>query len=301
MHPFNRRHSYAALTALIFSLVLPGGVRAAPAEAGGKHSLWRVTSKTNTVYLLGSVHVLPKTAYPLAACIEQAYGDARRLMVEVDLASMDPAKLQQLVLAKGLITNNLTLRDTLSSNAYALVQQRVIKCGLSMEPFEHMKPWVLVVALAGAELMRLGYDPKQGIDQYFMGKAAQDGKKIVGLETAEFQLDLFADLSMDLQETLLLQTLKDFDQLEAQVAMLVKGWQTGDLAAMEKILLESFQEFPALYKIILSNRNRNWLPQIEALIGQKDNALVVVGAAHLAGKDGIIALLRKKGYTVQQL
>jgi uncharacterized protein len=266
-----------------------------------KHSLWRIRSKTNTVYLLGSVHMLKKDDYPLGSSIERAYDNSSRLFFEVNLDLVDQQKLQQLVISIATYTGTRTLKDDLSKQTYAAVQKRVSDMGLNIEQFNMIKPWFLGLTLSIGTLQKLGYDYHKGVDNYFYEKAKQDGKSIAGFETMEYQMGLFSVLPADMQDTMMLQTLKELDVIESRISEIVEAWKTGDADGLGSILLKSYQEYPAVHKAIVLDRNRNWLPRIQSLIGQKQNCMVIVGVAHLVGADGIIALLKQKGYQVEQL
>src|SRR5262249_2449578 len=144
-------------------------------------------------------------------------------------------------------------------------------------------------------------DPNYGVDRYLAERASKSGKPISGLETFESQMSIFDGLSAREQESMLRETLEEMDQLQKSAERIVQAWLTGDTASLEESLLSGMRAYPDLYQRLLVARNRRWLPQIEALIKQGGNALIVVGAAHLVGKDGLIELLRQQGYTVEQL
>ena len=290
------------LTVAVFLLVLAQGTGlAGRADASGnKHFLWKVTSRTNSVYLIGSIHFLKPGDYPLDPAYEKAYSASKRVQFEIDLNSVDERKIRQLTLDKGTYSGGQSLSRALSKQAYDQVKQKISKLGLGMEQVENLKPWFLGITIAVGELQRLGYDPNQGVDRYFAGKAARDGKETGGLETAEYQLNLFANMPDNVQEQLLLQTLGDLQETEAHFNEIREAWKKGDAKALEAYLLKSFTEYPAVQQSLIVERNRNWVPRIERLIGQKENVMVVVGAAHLVGRDGIIAVLKQKGYQVEQ-
>jgi uncharacterized protein YbaP (TraB family) len=266
-----------------------------------KHSLWKVSSKTNTVFLLGSIHLLKQDDYPLDRAIESAYEKSSRLYFEVNLDTVDEQKLQRLAIAKGTQTNARTLKDDLSTQTYETARKHLSDIGLTIEQFSALKPWLLATTLVVGELQKLGYDPGQGIDKYFYDKAKKDHKSVDGFEMAEYQVGLFSDMTASVQEALLLQTLSEIHEIGLQFPAIITAWKSGETEALDSTLLKSFQEYPAIYKTLLSDRNRNWLPKILSLIGRGENCMVVVGTAHLVGADGIIAILKQKGYRVEQL
>ena len=151
------------------------------------------------------------------------------------------------------------------------------------------------------ELQKSGFDPSQGVDKYFYNKAKKNGKKIDGFETAEYQLNLLGDLPADMEETVLLQTMKEHDDIQKEIVAIIEAWKSGDADVLDTILLKSFKDYPGVHKRLIVDRNKNWLPKIESLLGQKENVMIIVGAAHLVGKDGVIAVLKQRGYQVEQL
>jgi hypothetical protein len=266
-----------------------------------KHSLWKVSSETNTVYLLGSVHLLKQDDYLLDRSIEEAYENSSQLLFEVNLDTTDEQKIQQLVIAKGTYSDARTLKDDLSHKTFEAARKFLSDMGMDIEQFKTFKPWLLAMTLSIGELQRLGYDPKQGVDKFYYEKAKKDGKRVDGLETAEYQLSIFSDMPISVQDALLLQTMKDLQELGRQFPIIIEAWKSGDSEVLSNVLLNSFQEYPGIYKALMVDRNNKWLPKIRTLIGLKENSMVIVGAAHLIGADGIIASLKQKGYRVEQL
>jgi uncharacterized protein YbaP (TraB family) len=150
------------------------------------------------------------------------------------------------------------------------------------------------------EFQRRGFDPKYGIDTYFFGRAKQDGKDIFFLETVDEQLALFTGMDRQDQEAFLLQTLKDLEVIGRLAPDMLKAWRHGDAGRLAEIMRISFREHPHIYGRLVTQRNRKWVPKIEALMGQGENVLVVVGAGHLAGERSLPDLFREKGYPVAQ-
>lgn len=266
-----------------------------------KNPIWRIQTDNNRVYLLGSVHLLKKEDYPLPEVMEKALEDSRKLVVEVKLDELEDPSTQQMILSKGLNPEKQSLRQIVSSETYELARKQTQAMGLEIEKFDLFKPWLLALTLTTLEMQRLGFDPRNGIDKYFFDKARKENKDVLNLETAEYQIDRFNGMSSKMQETFLLQTLKEIDTIGKEFAEIVDAWKAGDTKALEATLLESFTEFPEAYQQLVLERNSNWLPQIESFLKQRGNYLIVVGAGHLVGKDGLIASLKAKGYSVEQL
>jgi hypothetical protein len=269
--------------------------------AQAKTFAWKATGKGGTIYLIGSIHVMSEGFYPLNPALEAAFKDSDLLVEEVDLAEMlDPAA-QMAILSRGMLPPNQSLDKVLSPATLALVQKTAGDLGGVGGPLMRFKPWMLAIALQGLELAKAGFDPALGLDKHFYDQAKAAGKAVQGLETAEFQISRFDTMTMEQQDRMLAQTLKELATETATVGMLGDAWKTGDIAGVESIALADLKSDPLMYQRLLVERNRNWMPKIEALFARLGRALVVVGAAHMVGPDGLLAMLRAKGYTIEQL
>ena len=179
--------------------------------------------------------------------------------------------------------------------------KRATSLGLPIEPFKMLKPWMVALTLVQMEWQQAGFDPQLGLDKHFYDQAKADGKATQGLETAEYQISRLDGMTMEQQEHLLAESLKELDDEKANMKKLVDAWRSGDAPTVEKIVLADLKAEPVLYQRLLVERNRNWLPKLDALFSRPKHALVVVGAAHLVGPDGLLAALRAKGYVVEQM
>lgn len=266
-----------------------------------KHFLWQVEAPNgNAAYLVGSIHVLTADAYPLPAAIEKAFAASKTLVEEVDLDEMSDPTTMMSALAKAMLTDGRTLDQLISPETYAEVKKRAEGYGMPMAALQRMKPWLVAVTLMTPTLQAAGFKPELGVDRHFFDRAKERNMKRQGLETLSYQLDRFDQMSPKLQEDLLEATIDDLDTQVTGVQEMVKAWTSGDLAAIEKLTLTAFLESPELYQRLLLERNQNWVPHIEKCLTDNAACFVVVGAAHLVGKDGLPALLAKKGYKVTQ-
>ena len=271
------------------------------AEADDKSFLWQVHSEKSPVYILGSVHFLKKDNYPLNESIETVFANARNLVLEVDLRSADAASIQRLTLEKGINRDGISLQQSVSPDTYILVEKRAKELGIDIRALGPLKPWLVAITMTSLQLQKLGFDPNAGVDRYLAGRAAESGKTMAGLETVAFQIGLMDQLSHTDQESMLRQSLAEMDRLEKSLDLIIRSWVTGDVASLEALLLSGLRDYPAVHQKIIVDRNRRWLPQIEKIIEQGDPTLVVVGAAHLVGKEGVIELLKSRGYRVEQM
>lgn len=296
----HRKMSTRWLFYLLFfvGLFLPGSGKL---QAEGKSCLWKIQSGKNAVYLLGSVHLLREDNYPLAGAIEQAFEDSEKLVLEIDFGTLDPVGSQKVMLERGLYKDGKTLQGSLSKEAFDSARKAMKVSGMDIGKLDRFEPWFVALTVMNLRLQQLGYSPSHGIDMYFFNKAKTGRKEILGLETFEFQMDLLDKLPADTQESMLLQTLSNLEVMETEWNRIIRSWAAGDAEALDSLLLESFKEYPAVYQSLILDRNQNWLPSIERFLTQDKNILIVVGAGHLVGEEGIIAILGKKGYVVEQL
>ena len=300
MNAAARRHRSAGSIALCAAAGLLGiGV---PADARDRHTLWTVDGEQNTVYLLGSIHVLRAGDDGLPRVAEDAYEDAEQLVMEIDLDDAfagDAAALLGAMQRMALLPEEESLREVLGAD-YDTINARAREAGLDLALLDRFAPWFVAVTLLQLELAKRGFSPELGVEQGLAARAVADGKPILGLETAEQQFAVLAGLPMPMQKQFLVMTLEDAAGLDAQIDELMRAWRDGDSDALARLLSEEFDEFPELYKPLTEDRNRAWLGQIVELLDDRDDYLVVVGALHLVGRNSVVDLLRQRGYEVQQ-
>jgi uncharacterized protein len=281
---------------LLFLLVVAAG----EARAQDKSFLWRVQSDKSNIYIMGSVHFLKKESYPLNKTIENAFDSTQKLVLEVDLKSEDAGRVQTVTIEKG-INRDRTLQQNVSPETYSLAEKRAQELGIDIRALSPLKPWLVALTMTALQLQKLGFDPNYGVDRYLVERAVKSGKTIVGLETVAFQIGLIDQLPERDQESMLRQSLKEMDLLDRGLDQIVRAWSTGDVTTLEGLLLSGMREYPAVHQTVIVDRNRRWLPRIEKMIELGESTLIAVGAAHLVGKDGVIELLKARGYTVEQM
>jgi uncharacterized protein YbaP (TraB family) len=271
------------------------------AQKTGNQFMWKVEGPDgSSAYLLGSLHVLTAEFYPLSATINKAFAESKTLVEEVDIDEMNDPMVMMAALSKAMLTDGRTLDQVIAPELFAEVKKRAEKTGMPMMALQRMKPWLVAITLMAPTLQAAGFKPELGIDQHFFDRAKDSGMKRQGLETMAFQLDQFDSMSPKLQEEMLRTTMEDLDKEVAGITEMAQAWSFGNVAAVEKMTLEQLKEVPELYQRLLVERNQNWIPHVEACIKQNSACFIVVGAAHLAGPDGLPTLLAKKGYKVTQ-
>ena len=277
-------------------VVLSSAVRA----DGGLHALWELHGKHNTVYILGSIHVLRPTDYPLAPAVLNAYGNAKSIFMEVNLQEIDSQQMQMELLASARLPEGKTLPDIMGKQRYARAGALAREVGIDISIFDAFAPWFVAEAISQLQLQKLGFQPTSGVEMFFLEHARSDGKSVAGLETVHDQIALFTALSLDAQADYLISSLEEAHDLPKEVDDLVHAWQHGDTVWFADQLKSEFGRDPALYQSVLVARNRKWVPKIEALLNDDQNYLVIVGTGHLVGQGSVIELLGKDGIVATQ-
>ena len=285
-------------TAIAVALLLASG---AAAQTRGTHSfLWKVQSGGNVMYLAGSVHALTADAYPLNPAYQRAFDAAGALVEEIDLAEADPLSGGVGLLAKGMYQDGRTFSSAVSRDTAAMVERKLQNTPLALELIQPMKPWMVMLMLEALGSQAAGLDPSLGLDKHFYDLAGPKGKQVIGLETAESQMDRFDKMPERMQEQMLRSELAEMDTEQSSLRAILTAWQSGDAAAIEKMLLGSFSGNPSAYDSLITQRNRNWMPQLETCLKRSSPCFVVVGAAHIVGPQGLLAMLQQRGYRVEQ-
>jgi uncharacterized protein YbaP (TraB family) len=285
----------------LLGLALSCAALSAAVRADGPlHALWELHGKHNTVYILGSIHVLRPSDYPLAPAVLNAYGNANSLFMEVNLAELDPQRMQTELLASARLPEGKTLPAIMGDARYERAQALAQEVGIDIGIFDAFAPWFAAEAISQLQLQQLGFQPKSGVEMFFLDRARADGKSVAGLETVHDQIALFGALSMDEQADYLISSLEEAHDLPKEVAAMVHAWADGDTQWFADQLKSEIGRDPVLYDSVLVARNRKWVPKIEALLNDDKNYLVIVGTAHLVGQGSVIALLKKDGIAAAQ-
>jgi uncharacterized protein len=275
---------------------------ASQAYAQDKHFLWHVQFKGKSAFILGSVHVMKKEHYPLGRMIDNAFNQSEALAVEFNITALDPDALQRLSSA-AFYRGDDSLDQHVSPQTLELVKKKTDEMGLNFDFIRRQKPWLLVSTLPAVALLRAGYEPQYGIDMYLLNRAGGT-KKIIEIESLDFQIKLMAGFSEAEQELLLLYTLKELNLAVQEADDLIEAWKTGNVQKIEAITMKTFKEDARLEPIslkLLDDRNKRMAERIEAVKKVQENCFFVVGAAHLVGDKVLIQLLQKKGMVVKQL
>jgi len=300
---------------LIFACILPllAGCSASKSEGVQKHLLWKVSDSNSSIYILGSVHLADSSIYPLDTVIEEAFNRSAELAVEIDMS--DPSILQEIAVQTaglGMLPDSMSLEKMLPDSLNNAIDSLCLLWGLPLNTFSRYKPWAATMTLLSLAIMRMGYDSDLGVDYHFLRRAHHTGKKIVSLETVEEQVWALTGegVSDSLGIFYLKTSIQEMAELEEYVEKLMDAWKSGDdsllAVAMEMESKEGNAADSSLQKQITDNiyteRNHRMAERLTAFLAEDRKIFVVVGAAHLAGKDdNVLDLLRRRGFTVEQL
>ena len=269
----------------------------ATAPAPGEwHTFWSVKGRHNTVWLLGSVHLLQPAGSAPTPQVLRAYADSSGLVMELDLAKVGPDAMLGQNLTLLTLPDGQTLRGVLGSDAHDRFVRAAKPLGIDPEFMSRFQPWFAAMTFEQLLYARQGYDALSGVDQQFAKLAAADGKPVIGLETMDEQLGFFSSMTAAEQRDLLLQTIDDAAGGEALLASTVEAWRRGDTRALEALLRDGRDKSPALFRRLTTDRNQRWMSRLLPLLEARENYLVVVGALHLVGNDGLVKLLERQGY-----
>lgn len=270
-------------------------------DSDDAHFLWSVDTPTNTVYLLGSIHILSEDDYPLPGVIQAAFEDAEKVVFEVDLDALDEQETLMLVTEKAAPdSEDERLQAALTPEIQVLAEAAAAEVNLPLSAFYETEPWFFSVNLVVLKLMQLGFSGEYGIDRYLFQQAVETEKEIIGLETLAEQLDIFDTLSVETQQTFVEQTISELDTLETSFNEMRTAWHEGDVEAMEALATLDPEIYPELHDKLLTERNLSWVEDIKPMLADSDDYLIVVGAAHMLGETGLVQQLEGLGYTVEQ-
>jgi len=271
------------------------------AESEHPVTLWEVSGEKNSVYLLGSIHLLRPQDYPLPTALDTAYRDAEILIMEVDMDDLNPLATQAAFTTYGVLQDDRTLRDLMGGDLYEQAAAAADAIDIPLDMLHKTKPWYAAMTVEIMMLDRIGFDPTLGIEMYMMSKAEDDGKRIDGFETVEEQLQFLDGMSLEAQREMLISTLTESAKLGEMMDEMIDAWRLGDLNFLETGMLDELEKHEELNKALVTDRNERWAERIEALLDDDDDYLIVVGALHLIGDQGVPNLLRQQGIGIYQL
>ena len=289
----------ARLGAALLAVVLAPAVHAEPPVP----LLWKVSDADSSLYLLGSFHLLATEDYPLSADVEAAFADAESLLFELSPEEMSSPTLGARMAEAATRKRPGSLEQDLGRELWTELGRYADENDLALEWLARFDPWFAALTVGLLEMGKQGLDPRLGLDRHFMQAADRAGKPAGGLELGEEQIAVLAGMSLDEQRQMLAEALQQAGEGQAKSRALHQAWRAGDADWLWKeMAAELKRDYPALYRRINVQRNDAWLETLEqSLVQGDDDVLVVVGALHLLGEDGVVEKLRAKGYRVERI
>lgn len=261
-------------------------------------SVWKVQHKDATLFLAGTIHVLrQKDSIPKS--FNTAYQKSSHLLFETDMNALEGPLIEQFMMTQAVNTEGASLKKSLTPSTLKRLQTYCDAIPFPIDAMDHFKPGMIYMTLLGLELQKLGVN-QTGVDKFFHKKALRDRKKTSPLESIEQHLAYLMALGDEDPEEFVSYFLDELKQLPTEIETLISAWHQGDLDKLNSAFITPMRkQHPKLYQLLLVQRNQAWLPQIERWLKTSETEMVLVGAAHLAGPDGLIQKLQTAGYSVK--
>ncbi|NRA81583.1 MAG: TraB/GumN family protein [Pseudoalteromonas sp.] len=265
-------------------------------------SVWKVSKGNDHIFIGGTVHILPASEFPLPVEFEQAYQKSNIIVLETKLPDASDSAFQMKMMQKMAYGQDETIGDFLSAKTKLNLSQHISALGADLMMFERFKPGFLMTMLALLEAQKAGLSG-EGVDIFYSNKATKDNKQLTYLETAEFQMNMIANMGVGNEEKFIKSNLDQMKDFKAMFLGLLKAWRAGDEQLLNKLAIEPMKDDPSTIKTLLTDRNKNWVPLIEKMFSGNgsEKEFVLVGVAHLAGNDSVLALLKAKGYRIEKI
>lgn len=290
------KFKYMKSSLYILTLVLISLTNSISAQS----SVWTVKGKNSTMYLGGTIHVLREQDYPLPIEFDKAFSLADELVFETDMEKINEPEFGAKLLGKITYPEGKTLKTELSKEAYLKLENALKGINIPIANLEKFKPVMATITLTLMGLKKLEVK-EDGVDQHFRNLGKLHNKEVGILESVDDQLKLLANMGAGRESEFVLSSLKDYENIESGFLEMISSWKIGNLSTFEKLIKDMKKDYPAMYKSMLVDRNNNWLPKIEQHLSTKPTEFVMVGNLHLHGKDGLLNLLKSKGYKISQL
>lgn len=266
-------------------------------------AMWAVKDADSTIYLFGTFHILPPGTEWSTSAFDKAMAETRITLTEVDTKSTAAQKtMTSLVMELGFNPAGVTLSGTLGAERAARFQEILKRYQLPLQAFEQMKPWLAMISLSVAVMQAEGFSEESGVEGAVLARAASEGDRIAHLESAEYQVRALA--SLDEREILadFDTSLEDFEKFDVYAASVLGAWKNGDIAKLEAETFADMREkAPKAFQTLITDRNLNWVREIETMMAGDDDYFIAVGAGHLIGEGSVVDLLTEKGYSVERV
>lgn len=267
-----------------------------------KSSVWKVEKDGKHIFLGGTIHVLSPQDFPLACEFDAAFLQSDTIYLETDIYAMQSPAMMQTMLSQLQYTNGENLGEKLTASTFKRLDNYMNERRVPTRSVMSYKPGLLLSSLTIMELQRYGVN-EMGVDQYYAIKASNEGRKTAFLEQPIEQIDFLAALGIGQEDDFVNYLLSDLETIESKIRLMTRHWRRGDMEQLAKDSeLDRLRRlFPEVYQSLLAERNKKWMPQIEAMFNTSDVEFVLVGALHMPGWHGLLRLLEDKDYSITQL
>ena len=282
--------------------ILTAAVSPAPAAARANGpALWEVKDKDTTVYLFGTIHLLPRNSAWRTPRFDKAVQSSQSLVVETLIDTANPKELQGLMSAMGFSSGLPPIAARVDPSKRALLETAIAKSGVPRPIFDRMETWAAAFTLLSVQFQTIGVEGEQGVESVLRKSFSDAGKQVGQLETNQEQLAFFDRLPEAAQRMLLEGSIENPAETRDKFGDMLKSWLAGDVDAIGTTFNQDLQASPELKMALLTRRNFNWSQWIEKRMAQPGTTMVAVGAGHLAGKESVQRYLRSRGYKVRRL
>jgi uncharacterized protein YbaP (TraB family) len=269
----------------------------ASAEAAGAPFLWQVQGPKATHFLVGSIHLQPHNSSKLPESIIEAYHQSQGVVFETDIDALHSRSTQIAFAKKGKATSGGLQREV-GDELYHQTQKGLRTMGLPANYCDQIRAWRCAISIEIYQWQQEGFDNSVGVDECIYAAASHDARQMRWLETPQQQIAIFTDMPDAMARDFLASSIdSSADQLDSPRA-LYRAWRENEVTALVALGADMHRRYPAIYDRLLTTRNRAWTPHLVELLGESSSQLIVVGAEHLVGPEGIVEILKAKGYIV---
>jgi uncharacterized protein len=269
-----------------------------------KSLFWKISGNglKKPSFLYGTIHIIPKSEYQMPSAAQRALEDMQRVAFEIDMKEMTSFRTQLSLMTKAFMAGGKTLKDLLPTEDYTFVRKKMDEKGLPAGMMERIKPMFLSMMFSGDEggVGMAGDGKMTSVEMELYRMSKKRKLESAGLETAAYQMSIFDSIPYVDQAKMLLQSLRSTDSEKGgdELERMLKLYREQDIAAMQSAIGDEEGGMGNYEDLLLNKRNRNWIPVMSRMMRDKPT-MFAVGAGHLGGVQGVVALLRKEGYRVE--
>jgi uncharacterized protein YbaP (TraB family) len=296
-----KRFLHQGLTLLGLASLAGCSAATEAAAPRAKPALWQVSDADTTIYLFGTIHLLPQNYAWRSAAFDKALQTSQSLVVETIVDEKHPEVIMGVLGRLGISPGLPPISERVPSDKRAALEAAIRKSGIPHTVLDSMETWAAAFLLLGNQFQDLGLKGSEGVETVLRNNFAQAGKPIGQLETNEEQLSFFDTLPEDSQRALLEGAVEKPTEMRSTFDAMLKAWTHGDVKAIAKTFNEDLASSPALMDALIRRRNVNWAQWVERRLATPGTVMIAVGAGHLAGDNSVIAMLEREGYRIRRV